>query len=136
MAPITTLVANDHEKVDVDAVELTFKATEEPQTATLERVWIDDPRPRSGASVPVKILLRSYRGEDVIETVPIDIPANARGSLSVMVVDGARLPPRSTSVRPARRSRARSRNWFVRSTRCGATTSSTCGSSAPTPAPW
>ena len=91
MAPIASLVANDYEKVDLDRIDLTFKATEEPRTATLQRVWVDDPRPRAGKTVPVKVLLRTYRGEDLVETVPIDIPSNARGSLSVTVMDGARL---------------------------------------------
>ena len=35
------------------------------RTATLERVWLDDPRPRAGRTVPLKVLLRTYRGEDV-----------------------------------------------------------------------
>ncbi|HEX4347378.1 MAG TPA: SpoIVB peptidase S55 domain-containing protein [Vicinamibacterales bacterium] len=91
MAPIASLVSNDYEKVDLDRIDLTFKATEEPQSAALQRVWVDDPRPRAGKSVPVKVLLRTYRGEDLVETVPIDIPANAHGNLSVTVMDGARL---------------------------------------------
>jgi hypothetical protein len=41
--------------------------------------------------VPLKVLLRTYRGEEIVRTVPIDIPANASGSLSVVVSDGARL---------------------------------------------
>lgn len=91
MAPIASLVANDDEKVELERLDLTFKTSEEPRSASLQRVWIDDPRPRAGKSVPVKVLLRTYRGEDVIETVPIDIPANAHGTLSVTVMDGARL---------------------------------------------
>jgi hypothetical protein len=91
IAPLTALIGNAYEKVDVERIDLTFKTTEEPRTATLERVWVDEPRPRSGRTVPVKIALRTYRGEDLVETVPIDIPANARGSLSVTVMDGARL---------------------------------------------
>ncbi|MEO5742813.1 MAG: hypothetical protein ABIS29_19685, partial [Vicinamibacterales bacterium] len=34
---------------------------------------------------------RGYRGEEVVQTVPLAIPANASGTLSVMVSDGARL---------------------------------------------
>jgi hypothetical protein len=91
IAPITQIVANDYEKVSIDRIDLTFKATEKPQSATLERVWIDDPRPRAGKTVPVKILLRSYRGEDIVQTVPIEIPANAHGTLTVLVADGGRV---------------------------------------------
>ena len=35
--------------------------------------------------------MRTYRGEEIVRTVPIDIPANASGTLSIMVSDGARL---------------------------------------------
>jgi hypothetical protein len=41
--------------------------------------------------VPLKILLRTYRGEDVIKTVPVDIPSYASGTLSLLVTDGAHL---------------------------------------------
>jgi hypothetical protein len=90
-APIAALMGNDYEKLELESIDLTVTATEEPRTATLERVWIDDPRPRAGRSVPLKVLLRTYRGEEIIRSLPIDIPANASGSLSVMVSDGARL---------------------------------------------
>jgi hypothetical protein len=41
--------------------------------------------------VPLKVLTRSYRGEEKILTVPIEIPANISGSLSVLVTDGRSL---------------------------------------------
>mgnify|MGYP001580853561 CR=1 FL=1 len=66
VAPITALLGNDHERVEIDALELTVKSAEEPKTARLERVWLDDPRPRAGRTVPLKVLLRTYRGEDVL----------------------------------------------------------------------
>jgi hypothetical protein len=86
-----TLMANDYEKVDVEGVDLTVTTTEQPKTAALERVWLDDPRPRAGRTVPLKMLLRTYRGDDQLRTVPIQIPANATGTLSIVVSDGGRL---------------------------------------------
>jgi hypothetical protein len=91
VAPITYLMGNDYEKVDVEGVDVTISTTEEPKTAMLERVWVDDPRPRAGRRVPLKVLLRTYRGDEVLRTLPIDIPANASGSLSILVSDGVRL---------------------------------------------
>ena len=91
IAPIAELVTNDHEQVEITGIELTFKATEEPQKATLERVWIDDPRPRAGRSIPVKMLLRTYRGEDLLRTVDVTIPAHVSGRLSLLVADGGQL---------------------------------------------
>ena len=107
VAPIVALVGNDYEKVELQSVDLTITSIEEPKTATLERAWIDDPRPRAGRTVPLKVLLRTYRGEEVVRTLPIEIPANATGSLSLLVSDGGRLsqieqrdarPPQPRSV--------------------------------------
>jgi len=91
LAPITALVNNEDEAVEIERLDLTMKTSEEPRTATLQRVWIDDPRPRAGRSVPLKVHLRTYRGEDILRSIPIEIPANARGHLSVVVSDGQRL---------------------------------------------
>jgi SpoIVB peptidase S55 len=90
-APVAALLGNDYEKLDLEGLELSIASVEEPKTATLERVWIDDQRPRAGRTIPLKVLLRSYRGEEILRTVSIDIPANASGTLSVLVADGTRL---------------------------------------------
>ena len=91
VGPLSALMSNDYEKVDIDGLDVTFGTTEEPKTATLERVWLDDPRPRAGRTVPLKVMFRTYRGEDVVRTLPIEIPHNASGSLSLLVSDGSRL---------------------------------------------
>ena len=91
VAPLTYLMGNDYEKVDIAGLDLAVSAVEERKTATVERVWLDDPWPRAGRTVPLKVLLRTYRGEDDIRTLPIQIPANANGSFSLLVSDGARL---------------------------------------------
>ncbi|HEY7059335.1 MAG TPA: hypothetical protein VH458_22530, partial [Vicinamibacterales bacterium] len=75
----------------VKSIDLTISSSEEPRSATIERVWLDDVRPRAGRTVPLKVLTRSYRGAEKISTIPIDIPANAAGQLSVMVTDGRQL---------------------------------------------
>ena len=106
VAPLTALINNDYEKVQIDAIDLSIKSTEEPRTATVERVWLDDPRPRAGRTVPLKVLLRTYRGEDLLRTIPIQIPANVSGNLSIMVADGARL--NTTEQREARLPQPRS----------------------------
>ena len=92
VAPINFLLRNAFEDVELEGLTLNIDASEEPRSATLERVWIDAARPKAGTTVDVKMLLRTYRGEELTKTLPIDIPANARGtSLSVMVADGGRL---------------------------------------------
>jgi len=113
VAPISALINNDYENVDIDSLELTVKSTEEPLTATVERVWLDDTRPRAGRTVPLKVLLRTYRGEDMLRTIPIAIPSNASGTLVVMVSDGQRLS--QSEQREARQPQPRSVPQLIRS---------------------
>ncbi|MCX6544729.1 MAG: hypothetical protein NTV05_10005 [Acidobacteria bacterium] len=91
VAPIAALLNNDRERVDIESINLSIESTERPQTATIERVWIDAAAIRSGRTVPLKILLRTWRGEDVLHTVPIPIPLNVDDSLTLLVSDGPRL---------------------------------------------
>ena len=89
--PITMLLANDIEPLSVKSVEVSVTASEESRSATIERVWLDEVHPRAGHTVPLKVLTRSYRGKETISTIPIEIPANASGQLTVMVTDGRQL---------------------------------------------
>jgi hypothetical protein len=90
-APIAALLGNDYEKIDLEALSLTVASAEEPRTATLQRAWLDDQRVRAGRTVPLKVLLRTYRGDEVLRTIGLDIPPNSSGRLSVLVSDGGRL---------------------------------------------
>jgi hypothetical protein len=89
--PINMLLANDREPVTVNGLDVTIEASEKPRSVTIERVWLDEVRPRAGRTVPLKVLTRSYRGEEKISTVPIEIPANVSGPLSILVTDGRQL---------------------------------------------
>jgi hypothetical protein len=91
VAPINFLLRNAFEDVEIEGVRLEIESTEQPRMATLERAWIDSVRTRPGTTVPLKVLLRTWRGEEVTRTLPLEIPANARGSLQLMVADGSRL---------------------------------------------
>ncbi|HVL66576.1 MAG TPA: SpoIVB peptidase S55 domain-containing protein [Vicinamibacterales bacterium] len=89
--PLTMLLGNDREPVKLDGLEFTIDASEAPLAATIERVWIDELRPRAGRTLPVKVLTRSYRGDETISTVPVEIPANVSGTVSILVSDGRQL---------------------------------------------
>jgi hypothetical protein len=89
--PLTMMLGNNIEAVTVEGLDVTVTATETPRTASIERVWLDDIRPRPGRTVPLKVLTRSYRGEEKISTLPIEIPANAPKEITVLVTDGRQL---------------------------------------------
>jgi hypothetical protein len=91
VAPLNVLLRNAFEDVEFEGLNLEIEASEQPRSATLERVWIDGTRAKPGSSVDLRILLRTYRGEEVTQSIPVQIPANVRGSVSIMVADAARL---------------------------------------------
>jgi hypothetical protein len=89
--PLTMLLNNDIEPITLEGLDIEISSSETPRSVSIERVWLDELKVRAGRRIPLKILTRTYRGEERISTVPIDIPANAKGSLSVMVTDGRQL---------------------------------------------
>jgi hypothetical protein len=91
VAPLNVLLRNAFEDVEFEGLNLEIEGSEQPRSATLERVWIDGTRTRAGSTIDLRILLRTYRGEEVTRSIPVQIPANARGSVSIMVADAARL---------------------------------------------
>ena len=91
VAPLNVLLRNAFEDVELEGLNLEIDASEQARSATLERVWVDGTRIKPGTRVDLKVLLRTYRGEGVTRTVPVDIPANARGAVSIMVADAQRL---------------------------------------------
>ena len=91
VAPLNVLLRNAFEDVEFEGLDLEIEGSETPRSATIERVWIDGTRTKPGSTVDLRILLRSYRGDEVTRSIPVQIPANARGSVSIMVADAARL---------------------------------------------
>ena len=94
MAPLSTLFENDFERVVLEAIDITIVSIEEPRTATLERAWLDVDHPKAGDTVPLKVLTRTYRGATRVETVMVDLPAHAVGSLELLVSDATQLTQR------------------------------------------
>ena len=91
VAPINFILRNAFEDVELEGLNLEIDASEQARSATLERVWVDGTRIRAGEKIDLKVLLRTYRGDTITRTVPVDIPANARGAVSIMVADATRL---------------------------------------------
>jgi hypothetical protein len=104
VGPLNFLLRNSFEGVEFEGLNLEIDASELPRSATLERAWVDGTRVKAGAMVDLKVLMRTYRGEEITKSVPVRIPANATGSVSIMVADAARLSQweaRELQVQPA-----------------------------------
>lgn len=89
--PVGTLLSNDRERVRVAAIDLDVVSSERVRLATIERAWIDATEIRRGTTVPLKVLLKTWRGDDLVQTIPVEIPLSAQDSLTLVVADGARL---------------------------------------------
>ena len=89
--PLTFLMKNATTPVDVENINLTIDAAEQSRTARIERVWLDTQRPRAGRDANVKVLLRTNGGDELLKTVSIHIPADATGTLQLLVADAVRL---------------------------------------------
>ncbi len=89
--PLALLVGNDFEKVAIEKIDVSVDAAEALETATLVRAWVDHPLPlRPGSVAPVRVQLRTHRGETVTQTLQVAIPASApTGSYTLLVADAA-----------------------------------------------
>jgi hypothetical protein len=92
-APIAYVMSNDFERVTVEKLDLDVLSHETIQSASLQRAWIERTGAlRPGSVVPLKVLLRTYRGETITETIPLSIPSSApAGTYSLLVSDASAL---------------------------------------------
>jgi hypothetical protein len=88
--PLTALLKNSGENIEVEKIALTIDASEQQRSARIERVWLDTTRPRAGQDAIVNVALRSALGQEIVRQVPIQIPANLTGSLQLTVADATR----------------------------------------------
>jgi hypothetical protein len=87
-SPLSFLLTNDFQDVALKDIRVQVEASEQPQTAKLVRAWLDTDKAAPGGKVALKLLLRSYRGDEILENVDVEVPANVRsGMLRVMVAD-------------------------------------------------
>ena len=91
MGPLALLSRTDIAALDIEGIDLTISSTERPRTLAIERVWLDSGRVRAGDTVTARVALRPWRGTEVVRSLPIEIPANAKGSLTLVVADANRI---------------------------------------------
>jgi len=90
-APLAYLMANDFERVTLEGLTVEVTSHESAQTASLQRAWLERAGPiRPGSTVPLKLILRTYRGETRTETIDVRIPASAAEGQYALLVSDAR----------------------------------------------
>jgi len=91
-APLAFLLNNDFEDIELENIRVAVEATETPQTARISRAWLDTDQVVPGGTVKLKILLKTYRGEEMLKTVDVNVPSNTpSGRVSLMVADAGTL---------------------------------------------
>jgi hypothetical protein len=88
-APLAYLLSNDFERVSIEKLDVDVSSFETIQSATLQRAWVERTGPvHPGATLPLRLQLRTYRGDLVAETIPVAIPLSAApGNYSLLVAD-------------------------------------------------
>jgi hypothetical protein len=92
-AAISFVMNNEFRRVSLESVTVNLVAKEAQETATIDRAWLEGDGPvRPGTTVPVKVALRTFRGEEVVVSIPVEVPSGvAPGRYVIMATDGAGL---------------------------------------------
>jgi hypothetical protein len=88
---ISFVMNNEFRRVSLESVTVNLTAKEAQETAVIERAWLERDGPvHPGATVPMKVALRTFRGEEVIVPIPVEVPLGLTPGRSVIFVsDGA-----------------------------------------------
>jgi len=80
---------NPYSVPDIRGVNLDFDLVHERRWARLESARTDITEARPGDDIVIEALLRPYRGEGVVQHIPIHIPTStSKGPLRILVSDG------------------------------------------------
>ena len=89
--PVGLAAGNEFRPALAEKLDVRLRVTEGQEAATIERAWLDTTRPRPGATHTLSVQLRHYRGVTETVTVPIEMPAQASGPLTLLISDAATL---------------------------------------------
>jgi hypothetical protein len=102
-ASIGAAATNEFRPALAQQLDVTLRVTEQQETATIERAWLDTTMPRPGATHTLSVQLRHYRGGTETISLPVEMPAQAAGSLTLLVSDAATLAGlEQRELKPAR----------------------------------
>lgn len=90
-APLGTLLPNEFKAVTAETLTADVQTTEVEEYTTIERAWLDTVRPTLGGTYRVHVQLRDYRGGTRVVEVPVTMPAQTSGPLTLLVSDAPTL---------------------------------------------
>ncbi len=87
-APIQLLLANPLERIPVREIDVEATAAPGARAARVTRAWFESSRVRPGATAPLRITTRDYRGTERTRSLDVPIPESAAGArLQVVLAD-------------------------------------------------
>ncbi|MEO8481769.1 MAG: SpoIVB peptidase S55 domain-containing protein [Acidobacteriota bacterium] len=101
--PIGMMVANEFKSVMPERLDFDIRAREEQQGTTIDRIWLDTTRPQLGGTYALQVQLQDFRGGHRTLSLPITLPSQADGPLTLLVSDAATLTAlEQRELRPAK----------------------------------
>ncbi len=93
------IFANSFETPQIERIRLQVELIPRRLSATVENAWASKSEVRPGETLSVKVVLRPYRGERIVQEVPVTIPVQAaKGDLRILVSDAVLLNRLTTSL--------------------------------------
>lgn len=89
LTPLGALATNHFRPVLPSSMHVELSVSEEHRYATIERAWLDTVRPTAGATHTLHVQLLHYRGGTETVSLPITMPAQASGPLTLLISDAA-----------------------------------------------
>ena len=89
--PVGLAAGNEFRPALAEKLDVRLRVAEEQETATIERAWLDTTRPKPGATHTLTVQLRTSRGAVETVSLPVEMPAQAAGPLTLLVSDAATL---------------------------------------------
>jgi hypothetical protein len=100
--PLGTLMPNTFRAVTAESLTVDIDTNETETHAIIERAWLDTVRPAAAGTYRLHVQLRDYRGGTRVVDLPITMPGQSTGPLTLMVSDGATLQAfEQRELRPA-----------------------------------
>jgi hypothetical protein len=90
-APVGAAFTNEFRTVLPEKIDIKLRASEQQESRTIERVWLDTTRPKLGATYTLQVLLRDFRGGTETVSLPVTMPTHATGPVTLLVGDATTL---------------------------------------------
>ncbi|HUR21711.1 MAG TPA: SpoIVB peptidase S55 domain-containing protein, partial [Vicinamibacterales bacterium] len=91
MTPIGAMAGNTFRPALPKSLDLTLRVSEVEDYSTIERIWLDTTRPTLGGTHTLHVLLRNFRGSTEVVSLPVVMPSQVTGPVTLLVTDGTTL---------------------------------------------